>query len=90
METFQSIVPAFVEMLQKAIGHKSTLEYFNSYREYTSTASPLKKLLKNEKGEFVELASGDLIPLDQIITLNGVFFPNYEEYTEVLGMRCSR
>ncbi|WP_420154079.1 hypothetical protein [Siphonobacter sp.] len=90
METYQTLAPAYVELLTKAVGHKNKLEYFNEYREYKATASPFKNVVKNETGEFLELATGVQIPLSQIISLNNVFFPGYEDYEEVLGMRCSR
>ncbi len=90
METYQTLAPAYVELLQKAIGNKNKLEFFNEYREYKMAASPLKQLIKNEKGEFLELASGQTIPLSEIISLNTIFFPGYEDYEEVLSIRCSR
>ena len=90
METYQTLAPAYVAMLEKAVGNKNKLEYFNAYREYNATAAPFKKIIKNETGEFLELATGVIIPLSQIISLNNVFFPGYEDYEEVLGMRCSR
>ncbi|MDQ1088242.1 MULTISPECIES: hypothetical protein [unclassified Siphonobacter] len=90
METYQTLAPAYVELLQKAIGNKNRLEYFNEYREYKLADSPLKQLITNEKGEFLELATGQTIPLNQIISLNSIFFPGYEDYQEVLSVRCSR
>jgi len=90
METYQTLAPAYVELLQKAIGGKNRLEYFNEYREYKLATSPLKQVIKNEKGEFLELATGLTIPLNQIISLNNIFFPGYEDYEEVLSVRCSR
>lgn len=90
METFETLAQGYVDLLRQSAGQKVVLDYFNEFREYKSTGSPLKRLVKSEAGEFVETAAGVLVPLAKIIALNGVYFPGYEDYEEVLSARCSR
>lgn len=90
METFETLAQGYVDLLRQSIGQKVILDYFNEYREYKSSPSPLKRIAKSEEGEFVETAFGVRIPLNRIIALNGVYFPGYEDYEEVLSARCSR
>ncbi|MCY7349528.1 MAG: hypothetical protein LH606_02510 [Cytophagaceae bacterium] len=68
---------------------KAIIQYFNEFRELHTASGLIRTLLTENQMGFVEMANGDRIRLDRIISLNGQFFPGYEDYDEALGARCS-
>lgn len=72
-----------------ATRQKAIIQYFNEYRELHTASGLIRAVLTENEMGFVEMANGDRIRLDRIISLNGEFFPGYEDYDEALGARCS-
>ena len=78
-------------LLEQAIArpNRNQLHYFTEFREFQTTTAPMSGIVKADENEFVELTSGDRIRLDRIISLDGKYFPGYEDYDEAIGARCS-
>lgn len=60
----------------------SQIQFFNSYHEFHTVQGLIKAMDTCEKGDFMELASGERIFISGIVSLNGRFMPGYEHFED--------
>lgn len=91
MTTFHTLPAEYRILLEQAIArpNRNQLHYFTEFREFQTTTAPMSGFVVEADHEFVELANGERIRLDRIISLDGNYFPGYEDYDEAIGARCS-
>ncbi|WP_323755987.1 hypothetical protein [Roseivirga sp.] len=58
--------------------HYSRITYFNEYREFHSVDALIKSIGQGEVGETIVLTTGDEIPLEKVISINGCYAENYK------------
>ncbi|KYG74771.1 hypothetical protein EV198_0730 [Roseivirga ehrenbergii] len=56
----------------------SKITFFNEYREFYSVDALIKSIGQSETGETIILSTGDEIPLDKVISINGCYAENYK------------
>lgn len=81
----------FYGLLETAVAtrKKVLVEYFNEYRQLHTLGGLPKALVRDDDGEFLEMATGERIRLDRLIVLDGQFFPGYEDFSDLFAARCS-
>jgi Rho-binding antiterminator len=91
MTTSPTLPAEYRLLLEQAIArpNRNQLHYFTEYREFQTTTEPMQGVTQEGNAEFLKLASGEQVRLDRIISLDGKYFPGYEDYDEAIGARCS-
>ncbi|MGW8123159.1 hypothetical protein ACV07N_10920 [Roseivirga echinicomitans] len=56
----------------------SRFTYFNEFREFTVVEAIIKQIESSESGVNIILSSGDIIPIDKAISLDGQYAENYK------------
>ena len=70
---FRSLIP-----LNKFV----RLDYFTDLREFIRTDAMTKALVEKDGVEHLELATGEQIPLDRVIRIDGHLSPHYPGYDD--------
>lgn len=70
---FRSLIP-----LNKYV----RLDYFTGLREFIRTDALTKAILSKDGTEYLELATGEQIPLSRVIRIDGHLSPNYPGYDD--------
>ncbi|CAN5589680.1 hypothetical protein BH09BAC4_BH09BAC4_10810 [soil metagenome] len=56
------------------------LEYLTDLSEFIKTDVTIKQLVSRNGVEYLELATGDVVPLDRVISVSGKLSPRYPGY----------
>lgn len=56
------------------------IEYFTDLNEFIKTDVLIKQLAWEGGTEYLELATGDMIPLDRVLSVSGKLSPRYPGY----------
>ena len=56
------------------------LEYLTDLNEFIKTDVTIKQLVREDGTEKLELATGDVIPLDRVVSISGQLSPRYPGY----------
>lgn len=56
------------------------LEYLSDLNEFIKTDVMIKQLLWENGQEWLELANGDVVPLDRVVSVSGNLSPRYPGY----------
>ncbi|MBD2754830.1 hypothetical protein [Spirosoma validum] len=56
------------------------IEYLTDLNEFIKTDVTIKQLLQEGEFEQLELATGDVIPLDRVVSISGRLSPKYPGY----------
>lgn len=56
------------------------LEYFTDLHEFIRTDALLKQITEQNDLAVLELATGEQIPIKQVVSINGVLSPDYPGY----------
>ncbi|GAB4036496.1 hypothetical protein [Spirosoma jeollabukense] len=57
------------------------LEYLTDLNEFIKTDVTIKQVVPQNGIEYLELATGDVVPLDRVISVSGILSPRYPGYT---------
>lgn len=70
----------FYKVLQEKVRNRSyvKIQYFTDIHEFMTSMSVLKSITMQEGMDHLLLASGECIPLDKIVRLDGMVAPDYE------------
>lgn len=53
------------------------IQYYTEIKEFITTNSLIKDVFTKDGEEFMELTLGENIRLDRVVSINGMFAPNY-------------
>ncbi|UFH55311.1 hypothetical protein [Spirosoma sp. KNUC1025] len=56
------------------------IEYLTDLSEFIKTDVTIKQLVRENGTEWLELATGDVIPLDRVVSVSGNLSPRYPGY----------
>ena len=56
------------------------LEYLTDLSEFIKTDVTIKQLIHENGTELLELATGDIVPLDRVVSISGNLSPRYPGY----------
>ncbi|WP_018618632.1 hypothetical protein [Spirosoma luteum] len=56
------------------------LEYLSELNEFIKTDVTIKQLVKEGTTNWLELATGEMIPLDRVVSVSGNLSPHYPGY----------
>lgn len=56
------------------------IEYLTDLNEFIKTDVMIKQFVRENGTESLELATGDIIPLDRVVSVSGNLSPNYPGY----------
>ena len=56
------------------------LEYLTDLSEFIKTDVLIKQLIQEDESEWLELATGETIPLDRVVSVSGNLSPRYPGY----------
>jgi hypothetical protein len=75
----QILTSYFDELLQAVIQERRfvKVQYFTDLREFISSHSLIKKQIKIDEMDYLELANGTKIKLDFLVSISGVYAPQY-------------
>lgn len=81
-KTEQPIDWAFYNTLETATSNRQfvRLEYLTDLNEFIKTDVSLKRLFSENNVDYLELATGGIIPLDRIVSISGQLSPNFPGY----------
>ena len=84
MDTNKPLTTDFQEVLNKVIEQRifSKIQYRTELQEFITVTSLIKEKVRENEVESVALANGESIRLDQIVSINGVISPGYEDYMD--------
>tara|TARA_A100000171_G_C2139115_1_gene153136 strand:+ start:4694 stop:4945 length:252 start_codon:yes stop_codon:yes gene_type:complete len=57
----------------------SRITYFNDFKEFTVVETIIKEIANSESGVHIVLNSGDVIPLEKIVSLDGQYTEHYKD-----------
>jgi Rho-binding antiterminator len=82
MTEYKMVAPEFKEIVQNLVsqGKYCRVQYFSNIDEFLTVRAKLKNLQTEIDGEFLQLASGENIRLDQIYRLDDHVNPGYQDY----------
>jgi hypothetical protein len=85
METNQAAVTDFQKTLTTVIEQRifSKIQYRTELQEFVTVTSLIKERVTEDGRESVVLANGEKLPLDKIVSINGVIAPGYEDYMAI-------
>lgn len=80
---------SYREMLQSLIALRKYTRIFYStdLNELLSVTSILTELKTGPDGDVIVLASGETIPVNRLVNVNGVYAPGHEDYESCLDCR---
>ncbi len=80
----------FPSTLESLVSRRVYVEirYFTDLHQLLTVRSIPKRFVTTLEGEALELVSGELLPLDQLVSVGGVFAPELEEYETCLACHC--
>ncbi len=58
------------------------IQYFTEIHEFMTINSLVKDIFTKEKEEFMALATGEKIRLDRVVSIGGVFAPQFAHYQD--------
>jgi Rho-binding antiterminator len=58
------------------------IQYFTDIHEFTTVNNMIKDVFTKEKAEFMVLTTGEQIRLDRIVSIDGVFAPQFAHYQD--------
>ncbi len=84
METYKPIDCGFYDILEANATQKryTKIQYYTDIHEFITTNAVIKNLITAQGEEFMELATGELIRLDQIVKIDETFAPHYAGYQD--------
>ncbi|PIQ47619.1 MAG: hypothetical protein COW03_14220 [Cytophagales bacterium CG12_big_fil_rev_8_21_14_0_65_40_12] len=56
----------------------SKISFFNEYNEFNTVDTLIKSILNSELGESIELNSGEIIPINKVVSINGQYSDSYK------------
>jgi hypothetical protein len=56
----------------------SKIAFFNEYNEFHTLDALIKSILHTDSGEAIELNSGEVIPLNKVVSINGFYSDSYK------------
>ncbi|GAB3331340.1 hypothetical protein GCM10027299_37060 [Larkinella ripae] len=79
----------YIDMLRSLIVLRKYVKlfYFTDLNELLSVTSILTALHSGPDGDSVVLASGESIPIQRLVNVNGVYAPGHEDYQSCLDCR---
>jgi len=82
MTEYKQVLPEFKAVVQELVaqGKYSRVQYFSAINEFLTIRTKLKNLQTEQDGEFLQLATGENIRLDQIYRLDDHVNPGYQDY----------
>jgi len=83
MESTTNILnPSFDQELKAAVAERRfvRIEYLTELHEFIRTDVLLKQIVSRDGAEFLELATGQEVPVRKVVSVNGVLSPNYPGY----------
>lgn len=80
--SYQPVDRAFYSTLASATEARKfvRLEYLTDLSEFIKTDVSLRRLFEQDGVELLELATGDTIPLDYIVSISGQLSPHFPGY----------
>jgi len=83
METTATVAPTDADFRALIPLNKYVrLDYFTDIREFIRTDALVKRITTADDTEQLELVTGEQIPLDRIIRIDGHLSPNYPGYDD--------
>jgi hypothetical protein len=85
METNKPVAADFQQELKKVIEQRvfSKIQYRTDLQEFITITSLIREKVTENGEDWVELANGGKIRLDQVVSINGVVAPGYEDYMAI-------
>ena len=85
METSKPVAADFQEELKNVIEQRvfSKIQYRTDLQEFITVTSLIKEKMAESGEEWVELVNGGRVRLNQIVSINGVISPGYEDYMAI-------
>ncbi|MBC8156398.1 MAG: hypothetical protein H7Z72_26220 [Bacteroidetes bacterium] len=79
---YQPIDRAFYDILATATDVRKfvRLEYLTDLSEFIKADVSLRRLFEQDGVELLELATGDIIPLDRVVSISGQLSPHFPGY----------
>ncbi|HYQ57712.1 MAG TPA: hypothetical protein VEP89_10235 [Draconibacterium sp.] len=74
------VPPDFYDIAKSFLLQNVKVIYFGVDNTLEESKGKYRKLVKNSKGEFLEIENDKNVRLDRIITVNGKIGPAYDEY----------
>lgn len=56
------------------------IEYLTDLNEFIKTDVTIKQLVREDGADWIELATGETIPLDRVVSISGKLSPRYPGY----------
>ena len=84
-----TLTEPYMDMLRSLIALRKYVKLFytTDLNELISVTSIMTELTIKPDGESVTLASGESIPVDRLVNVNGVYAPGHEDYESCLDCR---
>lgn len=75
-----AMLTAFEANIHEAFSKKlySKISFFNDINEFYSLDALIKSIINSEKGDAIELSSGEIILLDKVVSINGQYSERYQ------------
>lgn len=76
-----SVAPSDIDFRAAIVPGKFVrLEYLTDLNEFIKTDVTIKQLLRQDGMEWLELATGESVPLDRVVSVSGKLSPRYPGY----------
>lgn len=84
-----ALAETYTDMLRSLIALRKYVKIFYStdLNELLSVTSIITDLTNGPEGVAITLASGESIPLQRLVNVNGVYAPGHEDYESCLDCR---
>jgi len=84
-----TLTETYSDMLRSLIALRKYVKIFytTDLNELLSVTSIMTDFKSGPDGDYVQLASGELIRADRLVNVNGVYAPGHEDYESCLDCR---
>ncbi|MFT6055616.1 MAG: hypothetical protein ACJAS3_003564 [Roseivirga sp.] len=62
----------------------SKLSFFNQYKEFHTVNALVKSIERSEEGGTISLSTGEIIPIDKVVSLNGQLSDQYKHIEDFI------
>lgn len=82
MSAYQPVACALYDFITKQASRKAycRIRYYTKLREFMTVNAVITDIFARNKEEFIVLASGETVHLDNIISIDDTFSPIYASY----------
>jgi Rho-binding antiterminator len=76
---------AFEQYLEESIQQKKyvKLQYFTYIHEFITVMTIIKENQKNDHGNSISTSSGEEVPLENVVKIDGIYAPKYAHIDDI-------